>query len=212
LCLIESWYNELVSLGACCSFAVPQLSAGPLARVKGELFLDLKRIYRPSLPTYIMLGFYWVFVFAFFLYYYITESNSPFYVIQASVLLVLFIIWMRTLYIEVTPDGIAYYFAFGYKKSITWPEIAQVSVVASKEGPKDNLVIISIKNVDSSKKDIKINVLKFKQSDIREFAEVLIKNVPNINCDETVKEYASGIIPSWFRRKKKSRGLTSNSS
>jgi hypothetical protein len=30
LCLIESWYNELVSLGACCKFAVPQLSAGPL--------------------------------------------------------------------------------------------------------------------------------------------------------------------------------------
>ena len=36
LCLIESWYNELVSLGACCTFAVPQLSAHPLGGNQNE--------------------------------------------------------------------------------------------------------------------------------------------------------------------------------
>ena len=159
-----------------------------------------------------MLGFYWVFIFAFFLYYYIVNSISPFYVIQAAVLVVLFIIWMRTLYIQVTPDGISYHLGFGYRKSITWPEINQVSVVPSKEGSKGDLLVITIKHKDPSKKDIKINILKFRRSDIREFTEILIKNVQNGSYSETVKEFSVGNIPSWFGNKKKPRGLTRRSS
>jgi hypothetical protein len=158
-----------------------------------------------SLSAFIFMSAYFVGGFLFILYNHLFHSGSLSLVVGSFILLILFLVWLRSDYILITTDGIMRHYNYYQKRSLAWSEIVSVTTLAPKGQSKDNYSTIKICSSNPSKKDILINIRILTKNNVQGIAEVLIENTSASKCDEATKQLAGGIMPPWFVSKRKNK-------
>jgi hypothetical protein len=153
--------------------------------------------FHTSIGVQIFLGSIFFVFFLVSLYMNFKGSSELIYTILFGMGFVIFVIWIRTKYIEINSFGVAYYTGFGLKRDLKWQDIGRVTTIAQVQGGKGKYETAIYSN-NPSKKDIKINIKLFGKKDLMAFANTMITHAKHATIDEVTKKMAAGRMPSIF--------------
>jgi hypothetical protein len=160
-----------------------------------------ERVFRPSIGTQMFLGAVW---FAFFLasiYAYIFQSLAITYVLVSGLVLLIYIYWVRTVSISVSPEVVTHRSGFGREASLMWHEIQAVTTSAELQATNKGLsgkYLTTLRTNNPSKKDLKVNIKLFSKRDLMEFASTILDKARNATIDNATKAMSQGQMPSAF--------------
>jgi len=168
--------------------------------------METKRIIRPSMSYYFINSWFFIGGFLYILYYFLFGHVPLSLLIESSALLVVFLVWLISSYIQITPDGISYHFNFWQQNSLSWSEIGSIALSAPKGQAKENYSTITLFSSNPSRKNVRLNIRMLSKENVQEIAQLLVEKVSPTRCDEATQQLAKGLLPDRFVSKKRQAG------
>jgi hypothetical protein len=156
------------------------------------------KTFRPSIGSQIILGFVWFALFILAVIGYVFQSGPVSYVVVSAGAVLVFILWIRSISIATSYDGVTYRSGFGRQSSLLWSDIGAVATTAemhlAHRGVSAKYETI-LKSNTPSKGDIKIKIKVFGKRDLVEFASTILNEAKIATVDDATKAMAAGSMP-----------------